>query len=75
MDKKIYTSTPVNKSASVVTSQSGCTDTVLMTEKQELYETIQRLSKQLKVIKARLGVRNKTQFMVRIAVVATFRQK
>ena len=59
---ELYASNPVDKIARTVTSQRGCTDSVIMSEKQEILDTVWRLKKRIKEIKNQLGVKNRTHW-------------
>ena len=54
----MYGKTPINKSASLIVSQAGCRNSVIMSSKNELWERICVLGKRKRLLKkesARLG--------------------
>jgi len=53
-----YSQKPVDKIASIVTSQSGCRE-IEISDKRELIDIIKNIDKKIKVLKDQLGIKNR----------------
>ena len=57
----MYALTPVNKQAAIIISQAGCTDSVLLSTREEIDAIVQKLDQRQNKIKEILGIKNKSQ--------------
>ena len=62
----VFESNPVNKTAAIVASQSGCSDTVFIENKEELQEIIEKIKSRRDELKKRLGIKTHSQLKNRM---------